>query len=264
MRTASLFLILFLGAAFSNAQSPLDRPRIGYFVDSGGGLRPLYGTAANFILGDVLSSGHATCASSNTATLIKTPEAVLLIGTDGDEKTRWAAPGGDAMFAFHAGGAAALVLFAEGPALSRVVEDRLEPIPLDRERLGGKVVAVAAPDRVSALLAVVRGEEIWQVTVATESGEVLDERLLPGVAGRVHLLGDGSLLYTDRGELVWRAADGVERRFALEAEVDAFTPLGASWVAITARHADAEGVTHYGLRLDAGREGLYQLPEVAQ
>ena len=263
MRRASLFL-LFVGAVFSAAQSPLDRPRIGYLVDSSGALRPLYGTAANFILGEVLSSGHASCASSNTATLVKTPEAILLIGPDGDEKARWAETRGEAMFAFHTDGAAALVLLAEGPALLRVVEDRLEPVPMDVERLGGKVVAVAAPDRASALLGVARGEEIWLVKVATESGAVLDERLLPGVAGRVHLVGDGSVLYTDRGELVWRATDGIEQRFALEAVVDAFAPLGASWVAITARHADAEGVTHYGLRLDAGREGLYQLPEVAQ
>lgn len=263
MRSASLFLFLFLGAVFSAAQSPLDRPRIGYVVDSGAALRPLYGTAANFILGEVLFSGNTSCASSNTATLVKTPEAVLLIGTDGDERARWAGPDGEAMFAFHADGAAALVLIAVAPALLRVVKNRLEPVPVDMERLGGKVVAVAAPDRASALLGVARGEEIWLVKVSTKSGEILDERLLPGVAGRVHLRGDGSVLYTDHGELVWRTCDGVEKRFALEAEVDAFAPLGAAWVAITARHAGADGLTHYGLRLDAGREGLYQLPEVA-
>ena len=122
------------------------------------------------------------------------------------------------MFAFHADGAAALIFFAEGPSLWRVVEDRLEAVPVDMERLGGKVVAVAAPDRASALMGVARGEEVWLVTVSTESGEVLDERLLPGVAGRLHLLGDGSVLYTDHGELVWRATDGVEKRFALDAD----------------------------------------------
>jgi hypothetical protein len=264
MRRALLFHLLFLGAVFSAALSPLDRPRIGYLLDSGGALRALYGTAANFILGEVLSSGNTTCASSNTATLVKTPEEVLLIGTDGEVKARWAGPGGGAVFAFHADGAAALVLFAEGPSLLRVVEDRLEPVPVDMERLGGMVVAVAAPDRASALMGVARGQEIWLVKVSTESGQVLDERLLPGVAGRMHLLGDGSVLYTDHGDLVWRTRDGLEKRFALEAGVDAFAPLGASWVAITARHADAEGLTRYGLRLDAGREGLYQLPEVAQ
>ncbi len=81
--------------------------------------------------------------------------------------------------------------------------------------------------------------------------------------GRVHLLVDGSVLYHDNGDLVWRTRDGLEKRFALDAAIDAFAPLGASWVAITARHADAEGPAHYGLRLDAGREGLYRLPEVA-
>ncbi len=182
MHRASPFLLLCLGAVFSAAQSPLDRPRIGYLVDSGGALRALYGTAANFILGEVLFSGNTTCASSNTATLVKTPEEVLLIGTGGDVKARWAGPGGDAVFAFHADGSAALIFLPEGPSLWRVVEDRLEPVPVEMERLGGKVVAVAAPERGSALMGIARGEEVWVVQVSTESGQVLDERLLPGVA----------------------------------------------------------------------------------
>jgi hypothetical protein len=262
--TQRTLLSLLLGAVIAAAQSPLERPRIGYLVDSGGALRPLYGTAANFILGEALSSGNISCASSNRVALVKTPEEVLLAGPEGDVKRRWVGAAGDALFAFHADGAPALAFFLESPSLMRVEEDRLETVPLDMERVGGTVVAIAAPDRESALVGVRRGEEIWLLKISTGSGEVLDERLLARVAGRLHLLGDGGVLYSENGDVVWRAAAGVEKRFPLGAEVVSYAPLGAAWIAIGARHDGAARLTRYGLRLDAGREGLYQLPEAAQ
>lgn len=264
MHRAFLFFLLLHGAAISYAQSPLDRPRIGYLVDRGGALRPLYGTAANFILGEALFSGNVSCASSAAEALVKTPEEVILVGANGETKNRWAAPAGDALFAFHVDGAPALVFYLDGPSLMRVVEDRLEGVPLDMDRLGGAIVAIAAPDDASALLAVARGEEVWLVSISTESGEVTGERLLAGVTGRVHLTADGSVLYTENGDLVWRGGDGAEKRFTLGAEVRSFASFGSGWVAAWAQHTGAEEPTLYGLRLDAGREGLYQLPEVAQ
>jgi hypothetical protein len=264
MHRALLVPLLLLGAVDFCAQSPLDRPHIGYLVDSGGVLRLLYGTAANFILGEVLSSGNTSCASSSASALVKTPEEVILLGANGETKNRWSGPGGDALFAFHVDGSPAFVFFLEGSRLMRVVEDRLEAVPLDMDRLGGTVVAIAAPDGASALVAVARGKEVWLVAISAESGEVTDERLLAGVTGSVHLAGDGSVLHTENGDLVWRASDGAEKRFTLGAEVRSFAPLGAGWVAISVQHTGAEGLTRYGLRLDAGREGLYQLPEVAQ
>ena len=264
MNRALLPSLLVLVAAMSSAQSPLDWPRIGYLVDSGGALRPIHGTTANFILGEVLFNGNTSCASSAAGALVKTPEEVILVGANGETKNRWAAPGGDALFAFHVDGAPALVFYLDGSRLMRVVEDRLEAVPLDMDRLGGAIVAVAAPDGAGALLAVARGDEVWLVSLSTESGEVTGERLLAGVTGRVHLAADGSVLYMENGDLVCRGMDGAEKRFTLEAEVRSFAPLGSGWVAVSVQHAGAEGLTRYGLRLDAGREGLYQLPEVAQ
>ncbi len=264
MRTALLPSLLLLGAAVAAAQSPLDRPRIGYMVDGGGALRAVYGTAANFILGEALSSGNTSCASSSSSALVKTPEEVILVDAGGEISNRWALAGSEALFAFHSDGAPALVFLPEGVSLLRVAEDRLDAIPVDMERLAGKVTAIAAPDRSSALLAVARGEEIWLITVSVESGELTDERLLAGVTGPVHLAGDGGVLYRSEGDLVWRSGSGDEKRFTLSAEVRSYAPLRAGWVAVVAQHEGAERPTRYALRLEAGREGFYQLPEVAQ
>jgi hypothetical protein len=263
MRRAFLFQLL-LGATILAAQAPLDRPRIGYLADHGGALRPLYGTAANFILGEPLLGGVVSCASSDTSALVKTADEVISIGTAGKTLNRWAAPGEDALFAFYADGAPALVYIRESLQLTRVVEDRLETVPVDAERLGGEVAAIAAPDHSHALVAVARGDQIWLVAISTERGEVTGERLLAGVTGRVHLLEDGSALFTENGDLVWRANDGTEKRFPLAGEIRSFAPLGAGWVAAAVQHDGAPGLTRYGLRFDAGREGIYQLPEAAQ
>ncbi|MCL5742451.1 MAG: hypothetical protein M1541_00790 [Acidobacteria bacterium] len=215
-------------------------------------------------MGEALFGDNLSGASSNRIALVKTPNEVLLAGPEGDVKQRWAAPGGDALFAFHADSTPALVFFPEGSSLARVMEDRLEVVPVDTGRLGGTIVSVAAPDHENAYLAVQRSEGTWLLKISTGNGDVLDERLLAGVAGRVHLLGDGGVLRGENGDLVWRAADGVERRFPLAAEVVSYAPLGTAWIAIAARHEGAGGLTRYGLRLEAGREGLYQLPEVAR
>ncbi|MCE5307940.1 MAG: hypothetical protein LLG20_09865 [Acidobacteriales bacterium] len=263
MRRAFLFQLLF-GATIVAAQAPLDRPRIGYLADRGGALRPLYGTAANFILGEPLSDGVVSCASSNTSALVKTRDEVILIVANGEAINRWAAPGESALFAFYAGGAPALVYIPESLQLARMVEDRLETVPVDPERLGGEVAAIAARDRFHALVAVARGDQIWLAGISTENGEVTGERLLAGVTGRVHLLEDESVLFQENADLVWRANDGNEKRFPLAGEIRSFAPLGAGWVAISVQHDRASGPTRYGLRLDAGREGIYQLPEAAQ
>ena len=262
MHTARCSLLLFLSVGLCCAQPPLAKPRIGYVMDRQGALRPLYGAAGNFILGEVLSAENVAFAGSATGALVKTSTEVIWITADGEVKNRWPAPPGEAQFAFEPAGSSAFVFFPEKPVLMHMAEGRLETVPLDMERLAGDVVAVAAPGEGSVELAVRRGDETWLVTVARAGGEIIDERLLAGVSGPVHLSG-GGVLYSGRGELVWRTRRGIEKKFPLDAAIEWFATLGAGWVAVSAKAEGAAALTLYGLRLEEGREGIYQLPEVA-
>ncbi len=262
MHTTRCFLLLLLGVGLCCAQPPLAKPHIGYVMDRQGSLRRLYGTAGNFILGEVLSAENISFAGSAIGALVKTPTEVIWLAAGGEVNNCWPAPPGEAQFAFEPAGSGAFVFFPEKPVLMHIAGGRLEAVPLDIERLAGSVVAMAAPGQGVAELAVRRGDETWLVTVSPESGEIIDERLLAGVSGPVHLL-DGGVLYSGRSELVWRSRRGIEKTFPLDAAIEWFATLGAGWVAVSAKADGAAVSTLYGLRLEEGREGIYQLPEVA-
>jgi hypothetical protein len=103
----------------------------------------------------------------------------------------------------------------------------------------------------------VRREEgitILRVRIGDGQTELLD--VLPEAIGPVMLLRDGVVLAT-RDELVLRRGDGTENRFPV-AGAERMFALGENLVQIVA----SDRV--FALRVERGREFLFQLPETKQ
>ena len=77
------FLILVAAAGGLLAQSGISPPRAGYIRDDAGGLRPVYGVAGSFVLGDPIASGVISAAFSGRLGLAKTAGTLYAFDREG-------------------------------------------------------------------------------------------------------------------------------------------------------------------------------------
>ena len=232
-------LLSVAGCAF--AQSGLDTPRLGTMLDRGGALRPVQGVAASVTLGDAVFRDAVSFACGRERCLVKTANAVV----DGDRSAE--APPGNAVFGDS------LVYFEETKQLSRWQDGALDPIAVTIEE---EVLSLRKAGQGEVDFAVRResGVAILRVRIGDGQSELLD--VLPEASGPVTLLRDGVLFATVE-ELVLRRSDGAERRFPVVGAERMFA-LGENLVQIVTPN----GVL--ALRVERGRELLFQLPETAR
>jgi len=237
MRIAMLMLI----ATCAFAQTRLDTPQLGMMLDRGGALRPVKGVAASVMLGDAVLRDAVSFACGRERCLVKTAHAVV----DGDRSAE--APRGNAVFGDS------LVYFVETKQLARWRDGKLDPIAVTVEE---EVVSLREAGEGAVDFAVRREEGITILRVRIGDGqtELLD--VLPEAIGPVMLLRDGVVLAT-RDELVLRRGDGTENRFPV-AGAERMFALGENLVQIVA----SDRV--FALRVERGREFLFQLPETKQ
>jgi hypothetical protein len=94
----------------------ISDPRIGFVRDRAGDLRPVYGVAGAFVLGDSIQSGVLSAAFNGSGGLAKTADE-LLVFREGKLTERFAAPEGAASFGFDSQGKPDWVRFANGSCL---------------------------------------------------------------------------------------------------------------------------------------------------
>jgi hypothetical protein len=257
MTSKTTMMAMLLGCATAWGQPGLAPPRMGYALQADGSVRPVVGTSANFLLGDALVKEAISAASSGKQTLVKKAEELWLLDAEGQRIQSWPAPHGKIHMAFTRQGEAAAVYFVETRELARVEGGELTPVPFEAE-----VVSMAAPRRGAVTLLVRRGEELWQTSVQTASGEIREEHLLPGVGGPALLRSDGTLIYMAAGELVVRQKDATEKHVEVDATVLGIEELGGSWVALHVKREGATGERRMALHVKPNEEQLYELPEV--
>jgi hypothetical protein len=227
-------LITFAICTCAWAQSGIDRPQVGKMLDASGAVRTVYGIAASVTLGDAEIIGVVSSACSTMFCLAKTGTAV--VSASGSVE----APAGPAMFAFD--GDAASLWFSQSRQLAQWHNGALTPID---SMVDGEVLSIRACAG-SVEFAVRRESGEWIVRL---DGSVVDS--LPRSTGPVMLI-PGGAVYATREEIVIRGL-----RIPLE-RVTAFSQMSASYLQVRA------GQVNYVLRIDAGRERLFQLPGVQQ
>jgi hypothetical protein len=232
------------------AQSGLIRPQLGKMLDANGAVRTVYGIAASVTLGDAETTGVLSLACSNTVCLAKTETAIVSAGES------VAAPGGPALFAFD--GDAALVWFPQSRQLARwqggvltcsgvdtsVDAARTSACATSRD-IDGEVLSIGVSAG-AVRFAVRRRSGVW---IVNQDGTVLDS--LPRSTVAVMLI-PGGVVYATESEIVIRNV-----QFPL-AGVTAFSQMSGSYLAVRA------GGVNYSLRIDEGREALFQLPGMPQ
>jgi hypothetical protein len=227
-------LITFAMCTCAWGQSGIDRPQVGKMLDASGAVRTVYGIAASVTLGDAEIIGVVSQGCSKIFCLAKTGTAVV------SASGRVDAPAGPALFAFE--GDAAFLWFPQSRQLAQWQNGALTLID---SMVGGEVLSLRACAG-SVELAVRRESGEWIVRL---DGSVVDS--LPSSTGPVMLI-PGGVVYATREEIVIRSL-----RIPLE-RVTAFSQMSASYLQV---HA---GQVNYVLRIDAGRETLFQLPGVQQ
>jgi hypothetical protein len=213
------------------AQSGIEVPGIGAVIDASGSLRPVQGVAGNFWLGPATASGVVSAACSERLCLAKTDSKILSATGETD------APPGPAIFGLV--GDQAIVFFSEPRIFARWHEDTLDSLDWKTE---GEVLSIRGTE-----IAVRRDGNVW---IVHPDGALVD--WVADTAGPVLLLSEG-VLFATPDELVLRHGNGEEVRFALP---------GAESIAQMNPHYSSirSGNAVYALRMDTGRESLFQLP----
>jgi hypothetical protein len=257
-----LALILPLAAASVCAQPALAPPHIGFVQDAAGTLRPVEGVAGGFVLGRPAARGVVSAAFSNSLGLLTTRSSLAAMNREGRVLGVTDAPPGQALFAFSPDGAAGLVYFAGLKALVRWNGAKFARVPFDGALLAGNpVLSIALPDSWIAEMIVKRDDGLWSLSVLLETGRVEAQTALAGVTAPVLMLANGDLLYSRRGGVVLRRANGAEVSLpARLPERFAFQSMGQDWVQIL---DPANGVRSV-IRVTPHQEALYLLPEVNQ
>jgi hypothetical protein len=212
------------------AYAQINRPQLGKMLDQNGAVRTVYGIAASVTLGDVEITGVLSSACAKSFCLAKTETSIGSV----------AAPPGPALFAFD--GNTAFVWFPQTRQLAQLQNGAL--IPIDAT-IDGEVLSLRATDG-SIEFAVRRENGVW---IVKPDRSVVDA--LPPSTGAVMLTHSG-VVYATRNAIVIG-----DIRIPLE-HVTSFSQMAPGYLEVHAAGID------YALRIEKGRETLFQLPGAQQ
>lgn len=250
-------LLFFLAAASAWAQPALAPPQLGFVADTTGALRPVHGVAGNFLVGSPDATGVTAAAFSGSFGLLKTDSAVMAFDGRGKTLAQMGVAAGTALFAFLPAGEAAIAYIAQSGEIVRFSAGRFIPRTVAVD--AASVVAVAFPNIREATLIEQREDGLWQVLVELGDGHIVSQTALNGLTAPVLALPSGDLVAGDAQGIVVKKADGSEVHIAghLPAHFE-LRQMGGGWVEVN----DLSSSARFAVRVTAGHEGFYMLPEV--
>jgi hypothetical protein len=125
-------LILVAAAGGLLAQSGITPPRVGYIRDEAGALRPVYGVAGSFVLGQPINKRPVISAAfSGRLGLAKTATALYAFDREGRRLGRLAATDGPAQFVFSSDGSEAIVFLPGSSEWFRWRNGGFQPVPIE-------------------------------------------------------------------------------------------------------------------------------------
>jgi hypothetical protein len=255
------FLIVLSMTPFAMwAQSAIAPPRIGFIQDSTHSLRPVYGLAGNFVLGDAAVANIEAASFSGSFGILKDSSTLTVIDGQGRLVASQDAPLGPALFAFSRTGAPALAYFTGTNVLLRWGQGAFQQVSLDHQTfVSARVLSIAAVHRSQAAFIVQRDDALWDIRILLSSGEVISQTALLGITSAALMLATGDLIYGDANGIVVRRPDGSEKHIdALLPPAFVFQQMGDGWIQIR----DLTTEQQYAVRLTGGKEQFYALPGV--
>ncbi len=260
--TRTMLAAISIAAGMASAQTSLTSPQVGFMHDAADSVRPVYGLAGNFLVGDALAGGVVSAAFSGSYALLKTGTAVIVMGRSGGIVSISDAPDGPAQFAFTRNGDPALTYLQKTSALLIWKAGAFEAATFDLAAWGaGAVLCIGMPDAEHAALLVQRDGDLWDVRISIATGEMDSQTALLGVVPPVQMLPTGDLVFANADGIVVRKADGSERSIEAPALSNfALEQMGDGWIQV---HELVDG-RQFALRLTETGAKIYQLPEVSQ
>ena len=230
--------------------------------DATDSLRPVYGMAGNFLLGDPAVVGVVSAGYSGSSGWVKTSSTVAVIDKTGSIVGSTAAPDGPALFAFARTGEPALTYLIATNTLLVWNVGAFNILPFDATALGANaVLSIAAPDSGHAAMIVQRDDGLWDVRVLLVTGEIDAQTALLGVAAPVLMLSTGEIVSSDSDGIVLRKTDGSERHISAVLPASfALQQMGEGWLQVQ----DLASGRQFAIRIAQNREQSYQLPGVDQ
>jgi hypothetical protein len=258
----AILITVTLAGIVACAQPALTPPQIGFLQDGADSLRPVYGIAGNFILGDSAAEGLVTAAFSGSFGLLKTDSALIVIDRLGHPIASQDAPAGSAFFAFSSDGTPALAYFPSVNLLLLWNGGSFQLVLYDWGAFPANAVrAIASPDPEHAAILVQRDDGLWDLRILLATGDMDSQAALPGVNAPALMLPDGDIVYSDAKGIVVRRPDASEAHLGARLPaVYSLQQMGDGWVQLR----DLGGCAQFAVRVKAGREAFYALPEVHQ
>jgi hypothetical protein len=259
MMKALLAALSFL-AVSAWAQPAIAPPQIGFMEDKAGSVRPVYGLAGNFLLGDPIATGVISAAFSGSFGWVKTDSTVVVMDAQGQAMATSDAPPGPALFAFTSDDKPALAFLVTSNTLLQWSGATLTPVPLDWGAIAADaVLSIAEPDPDHAAMLVQRKDGVWDVRVVLASGEADSQTALPTATPPSCMLANGDVVSSDDSGLVVYKADGSAIHIAAHLP-DSFSlqQMGDRWLQLR----DLTNAHEFAVTTSKDREGFYTLPEV--
>lgn len=255
-------IAIFTLAAAACAQTAITPPQAGFLQDSGGSFRPVLGIAGNFLMGAPAYGAVVTAAFSGSFGLVKTDTAIVATDNQGRAIATMDAPAGPALLAFQSDGAPGYAYLPGAHLLFEWTGTGFQMVPFNSALFpAGAARAIFAPDAAHVGVLVERVDGLKDVRILLATGDADSEAAIAGVRGPALFLSSGELVYTDMNGLVVRNPDGAEAHILGQISRHCrLAQMGAGWVEV----ADSSTGSQYAVRVTAGREGFYALPEVSQ
>ena len=258
---------LSMAAALASAQTYLTPPQAGLMRDAANSLRPVYGIAGNFVVGDQVLGPVISAAYSGSYGLVKTSSAILVIDKTGSIVANTATADGPALFAFTLAGEPSLVYLPAAGTLLAWNAGAFGAVPFDPTTLAANaVLSIATPPGGDATIIVQRDDGLWDVQIDLATGAIDAQTAIPGIVAPVVMLATGELVYSETdgingAAIVLRAPDGSERHISasLPASFE-FEQMDLNWIQLR----DLAAGQQFAIRITQNREQFYQLPEVGQ
>lgn len=230
--------------------------------DAADSIRPVYGLAGNFLIGDALASGVFSAAFSGSYALLKTETAVIAADRGGAIISIFDAPDGPAEVAFTRNGEPALAYLQKTSAWLIWKTGAFQNASFDpAARAGDTVLSIGMPDSEHAALIVQRDEDLWDVRILLATGEIDSQTALIGVAPPVRMLATGELVYANADGIVIRKVDASERHVPMALPSSfALEQMGDGWIQLR----DLTTGQQFAVRITENGPQIYQLPAVSQ
>ena len=172
---------MILAALTARAQSGIERPQLGWMLDSTGNVRAVFGVPGATTLGDLVLSGALTMGCSARRCLAKTDSTLVafsgVASADNASDTSTDAPPGPALFAMD--GDAVWVYFVRSQQVFELRNGSLNPVAFSPD---GEVLSLRASSN-AVDFAIRRADGVWIERLSTLDGTISKVDSLPRRCG---------------------------------------------------------------------------------